>query len=515
MFAICAIFKNEAPYLRDWLTFHSAQGFDTFYLYNNNSTDDFLPALEGFNVVLTDMPGEQAQMAAYLDCINKNQHERWMAFIDLDEYLFSQKTRITTQLMTFEKPTVAGVGVNWIMYGDNDKKEYEDKPVIERFTKRAESVNPHIKTILRPSLCNFTYITPHYFKPDEGFFIVNENMEILNGSLTTENNRSAENLRLNHYFTKSEQEWKEKIARGRADTMAYGNRKMEEFYIHQETSNEITDLSAIEALNAYKVKHDIKVFQIHYDEESKANLDPLLIPYENKNKDKFFENGAILDIYNKNIEAEYIGVTSWRMKEKTNLYAGDLYDHIDRFDCDVLIYSPKYEFIANIPNGEIDIWKTERKERKDIFKAAKLLNESGVLPFDFLRKDWTNCFCNYWVARKEIYYDYCKTVLKPVLEWMKKEEKMLSKFKYSHREGKKYPIETFVLEGLFGSYLSHKNVCIKNVEQRFDYNDQIWHDKERNIFRARIGGVLFDCEVNEDRTLSVKSQLNKLKTQVA
>ena len=38
--AVVSIFKDEAPYLDEWLQFHRAQGVAHFYLYNNGSTDD-------------------------------------------------------------------------------------------------------------------------------------------------------------------------------------------------------------------------------------------------------------------------------------------------------------------------------------------------------------------------------------------------------------------------------------------------------------------------------------------
>ncbi len=47
--AICAIFKNEAPWLKEWITYHhSALGVNTFYLYNNDSTDSFKETLQPF-----------------------------------------------------------------------------------------------------------------------------------------------------------------------------------------------------------------------------------------------------------------------------------------------------------------------------------------------------------------------------------------------------------------------------------------------------------------------------------
>ena len=37
--AVCAIFKDEAPYLLEWLAFHKLVGVDLFFLYDNDSSD--------------------------------------------------------------------------------------------------------------------------------------------------------------------------------------------------------------------------------------------------------------------------------------------------------------------------------------------------------------------------------------------------------------------------------------------------------------------------------------------
>ena len=43
--SICAIFQDETPYLKEWLEFHLMAGVQHFYLYNNNSTDNYLQIL--------------------------------------------------------------------------------------------------------------------------------------------------------------------------------------------------------------------------------------------------------------------------------------------------------------------------------------------------------------------------------------------------------------------------------------------------------------------------------------
>ena len=46
--AIAAIFKNEAPYLREWVEYHKMIGVEHFWLYNDNSSDNFEEILEPY-----------------------------------------------------------------------------------------------------------------------------------------------------------------------------------------------------------------------------------------------------------------------------------------------------------------------------------------------------------------------------------------------------------------------------------------------------------------------------------
>jgi hypothetical protein len=44
--SICAIFKDEAPYLAEWIEFHRHVGVERFLLYDNLSTDNGREVLE-------------------------------------------------------------------------------------------------------------------------------------------------------------------------------------------------------------------------------------------------------------------------------------------------------------------------------------------------------------------------------------------------------------------------------------------------------------------------------------
>ena len=90
--SICAIFKDEAVYLKEWLEFHLMIGIDHFYLYNNFSTDNYMeilkPYIEKNIVTLKEWPVKAGQLSAYDDCYNNYRNEsQWICFLDIDEFI--------------------------------------------------------------------------------------------------------------------------------------------------------------------------------------------------------------------------------------------------------------------------------------------------------------------------------------------------------------------------------------------------------------------------------------------
>lgn len=58
--AVCALFRNEARYLDEWVRFHHAMGAQHFFLYDNNSDDDprsvLAPFIDAGGVTLIPWP---------------------------------------------------------------------------------------------------------------------------------------------------------------------------------------------------------------------------------------------------------------------------------------------------------------------------------------------------------------------------------------------------------------------------------------------------------------------------
>jgi hypothetical protein len=158
--AACAIFRNEAPYLAEWIDFHRLVGVERFFLYDNASDDEsrqvLAPYLAEGSVELRSWPTPfrlHAARLAYEDCLERVRGKvRWLTCIDLDEFLFApaEPTLLPT-LQRFEE--FPGVVVRWQNYGSNGHVHASPEPVIARFTRRAPTDwirNRRVKSIVDP-----------------------------------------------------------------------------------------------------------------------------------------------------------------------------------------------------------------------------------------------------------------------------------------------------------------------------------------------------------------------------
>lgn len=271
--AITAIFKDEAPYLKEWLDYHLLAGVDHFYLYNNDSSDNYkevlAPYVEKNLVTLIDFPGEIMQMPAYADAINNYRFEcRYMAFIDIDEFVYPKKLtegiiQVVDEILS-NNPNAAGLGINWQIYGSNGQETADySRGVLERFTRRAHkdwsdqcpygylTGNVHVKTIANPRTIDFIG-NPHYTNYFGEFHSINESgvaVEYYNNIPVTTNK-----IVVNHYYTKSFEEFCIKQKRGRSDIGGHYNDAWYDFY----NRNEEFDDGILKYRNARKKKFYIK-----------------------------------------------------------------------------------------------------------------------------------------------------------------------------------------------------------------------------------------------------------------
>ncbi|GHS97510.1 hypothetical protein FACS189421_04430 [Bacteroidia bacterium] len=226
-FSICAIAKNEGRYFPEWIEYHQGLGCEQFYIYDNESDDDTQTILQPYIasglVEYQFIVGKQKQLTAYDDCLRRHRFDsRWMAFIDLDEFIVPMKdANIPDFLQGYED--FSAIEINWLCYGSDGQKTRTDGLVMDRF--RAHALpgfwqNRHIKSIVNPRK-TVSFIGAHEVVCLSGD-IVDTNKEIVR-VFWGERTPLLDTIRINHYAVKSYEEFLEKRNRGRAHSRKQRN----------------------------------------------------------------------------------------------------------------------------------------------------------------------------------------------------------------------------------------------------------------------------------------------------
>ena len=313
--AIVACVKNESPYVGEWIEYHHRIGIDKFYIYDNDSEDraELLrvldPWIESKIVDYVEFPGSIAQIPSYVDALEKHRFDcRYMGFIDIDEFIVPKQNRDLIDILdaTFKlspppQTKIAALGINWRTFGSNGQDRKLPGGVIERFTKRAPDDlenNHHVKVIVNPRRVNRT-TNPHNVIFYLNNICVDENG--LNIPLYHNPRNTVEKIQINHYYTKSREEYNLKLSRGRADVHSKYDPKMFDDYQH----DEIEDLTALTLFNEFFQFHRINDEQSTIRDlkfmlgEKKPNIELLLTCFhrahalKDQSQSERFENESL------------------------------------------------------------------------------------------------------------------------------------------------------------------------------------------------------------------------------
>lgn len=221
--SVCAILKNEAVNILEWIAYHKAIGVEKFYLYDNNSSDNVASLLDGLIkkgiVDLIPWPINPGQVEAYNDFADRHRYNwTWTAFIDLDEFInpFGHDS-LVEWLEGFDG--ASAVAIQWFNFGPNGNDVPPPGLLIEGYTTRLcddHVMHGHVKTIVRMA-DYFCAQGPHSFHV-HGRVVDEYGEEIdqtINYGLMEPKRHAA--ICINHYYTRSRHEWKNKVDRGLAD----------------------------------------------------------------------------------------------------------------------------------------------------------------------------------------------------------------------------------------------------------------------------------------------------------
>lgn len=223
---VCAIVKDELPYLLEWLAHHLLAGVTSFRIYDNESTDgttEMLAALSRrYPIEVVGWPaveGRSPQLGAYNAGLQALRGAcDFVAFIDVDEFLFAFPTADIGDALAKFSPDTGAIAINQRVFGSAGHEHYGADLVTSRFTLRAPvqySENRYVKTICRPEFVD-EIANVHRVVPARGLY-VSSTQKILD---TDDRNRGEigtvceGEIRQHHYILKSREEFEQKRRRG-------------------------------------------------------------------------------------------------------------------------------------------------------------------------------------------------------------------------------------------------------------------------------------------------------------
>jgi len=220
--SVVATIKNEGRYLREWIEFQRLVGVEQVYLYDNGSTDNTNEVVaayvaEGFVITIpwrTFDVKAHAQLQSYAHALcNFGPQFRWMAFIDLDEFVFPVTARNLVDVLSGYEDCPS-LCVPRFSFGFSGHAAPLAGLTIENYTARAPypPVPAHkkligYKCIVRPADV-IGVDSAHVFHLDGGIKGgFDERRLMLTRATRRENPAPGAVLRINHYFTRSRQEF--------------------------------------------------------------------------------------------------------------------------------------------------------------------------------------------------------------------------------------------------------------------------------------------------------------------
>jgi Glycosyltransferase family 92 len=218
------IVRHESKYIREFVAFHKLVGVDHMLIYmdggfDKETADALSDFVENGFVQLIDWPRlnerRNNQFLAYKNAVERLYNKTmWLAMIDADEFLFAPKSNdLQRELKAREQFLALSVYSHTFGTGGVDSIP-SGGLVLEELVFRGPS--EHVKNWTQR-----TIVQPHAVAA-----IRSANTVVLHGNaclgwdeegrpvhFTGENNHGSKHLRINHYFTRAEEDFRKKLSR--------------------------------------------------------------------------------------------------------------------------------------------------------------------------------------------------------------------------------------------------------------------------------------------------------------
>lgn len=225
--AVCAICRNEVDYVEEWVSYYKVTGFDSVFVYDNVSDDgtsELLSALDRVGEITRvhwprreGIPPQRDAYGHFLEHFASAYD--YVLICDLDEFLVVEGGTIKSLLLKAETKysNVGAIAFPWRIFGSSGHELKASDLVIERFNSCDAKPSVVVKTMFSPK--NTYNMRTHICDLLSGVYLDNTL------AVADWNQRMPIKLKtatlgmavVNHYYTKSRQEWTARRSLPKAD----------------------------------------------------------------------------------------------------------------------------------------------------------------------------------------------------------------------------------------------------------------------------------------------------------
>jgi hypothetical protein len=181
----CTMVRDVAKFLPEWVSYHAAVGVEKFILYDNASEDDLLDQVArlrsaGIDISTVAWPWTKAQEAGLSHCAALLRPScQWMAFIDVDEFIFSPNWKLAENPSKSLLEAIVSVGPNvgqiylpCYDFGPSGQTAHPREGVCQGYTCRLDKRERH-KSLVRLDAVEDSLVNHvHHFDIKSGFHYV-------------------------------------------------------------------------------------------------------------------------------------------------------------------------------------------------------------------------------------------------------------------------------------------------------------------------------------------------------
>jgi len=245
-FGICLHLKDENHEdVIQWIQYHLNKGAGKIYIvddgsvqpmfsllkeYIANGTVEYTYTHQYYSFIMFIMKHivklRNSQMITYEYCLKKfGKQNKFLAFIDTDEFIVLSNSSANIPSILKQYEDYGALAINWKVFGSSD---FIKRPPngVSNYQNCVSSCT--VKSIIQPKYTLKVSGNPHWFIYASNKYAVNENYTIVNESCSQE---SYQKIYINHYTTKSLEDFQNKIERGKySNSLARGHSKMSYYY---------------------------------------------------------------------------------------------------------------------------------------------------------------------------------------------------------------------------------------------------------------------------------------------